>query len=502
MMQETALPKNALIAMPVPGLSKARTTGMHAMNLGVLCMTALIEGADIQLLPASFRALEAELGFAPSSLALLTLLQGCMGACCGPFWGSLADNGFSRRILLATGAAGWGILTIALACATSFATIAVLRMLNGIMLGMILPVMQSFVADMASGSDLGFMFGCLQFYTNFGQVFGAVTVTTMSNRVFYGVQGWRWAFTGVGISSFAISGFVLMALKEEPRQWTPEHVGVRTELVKFLGFLKVRSFLVIVIQGMFGMIPWAGMAFATMYFQYLGLSDTAASTVYGMSIIGTALGGIVGGIAGDRLAAWSPSHGRVFTAQITAGLGIPFVLAIFLSSPDKTTPVVYALLCFGLGLCSSWASSGCNRPIFTEIVPPGSRASAMAWEVTLESTCGFLLGPAAVGMLAEHAFGYKMNRLQVSEMSPVARMANAKALGQGLVIITVVPWILCLLSYTFLHFTLAADRAGARKKATSQLEGNALQPPATEATPLASSVCRSQAEGVMQSGAA
>lgn len=500
MMQESVLPKNALIAMPVPGWPKARTAGVHAINLGVLCMTALIEGADIQLLPASFRALEAELGFAPSSLALLTLLQGCMGACCGPFWGSLADNGFSRRLLLAGGTAGWGILTIALACATSFTTIAVLRMLNGVMLGMILPVMQSFVADMANGSDLGFTFGCLQFYTNFGQVFGAVTVTSMSNRVFYGVQGWRWAFTGVGISSFAISGIILMALKEEPRTFKPDRVGFRTEFMKIWEFLKVRSFLVIVIQGMFGMIPWAGLSFATMYFQYLGLSDTAASTVYGMSIIGTALGGILGGVAGDKLAAWSPNHGRIFTAQITAALGIPFVLALFLADPHKTAPVAYAMLCFGLGLFSSWASSGCNRPIFTEIVTPGSRASAMAWEVTLESTCGFLLGPAAVGMLAERAFGYKMSRMQVSEMSPVARMANAKALGQGLVIMCVVPWILCLLSYTFLHFTLAADVAGARKKATAQFHADDSQPQATEATPLA--LGRSQAAGVMQSGVA
>lgn len=427
------------------------------LNLAVLCLVAMIEGADIQLLPASFRAMEVDLQLSPSDLALLTLFQGCTGAISGPVWACLADNGVSRRKMLSAGAAGWGVLTLALACVQSFYRMAALRMLNGVALGMMLPVLQSLVADSSDKSDVGFKFGCLQFYTNFGQVFGAVAVTSVSNQVIFGIQGWRLAFAVVAVASIFVSVGVSISLVEEPRPWRPERISIYEEFRKFWGYLKIRSFLVVVIQGMFGMIPWAAMSFLTMFFQYLGFSDSAASTVYGMSIVGTALGGLVGGVLGDRLAAWSPHHGRVFTAQLTILLGIPLVLLIFLWVPYNTPPAIYAILCFTLGIVSSWACAGCNRPIFTEIVPPCSRASAMAWEITFESTCGFLLGPAAVGLLAQHYFGYRTNNLQVSEMSTEARLANARALGHGLAVITVVPWVLCALCYTFLHKTLPED---------------------------------------------
>merc|ERR1719491_1114543 len=95
-----------------------------------------------------------------------------------------------------------------------------------------------------------------------------------------------------------------------------------------------------------------------MYCQFLGLSDMAAALGYGMAIAGTALGGVVGGVTGDHLAAWSPNHGRALTAQITVSLGIPFVICIFLVVPYNAPPVLYALLCLGLGIFSSLASSG------------------------------------------------------------------------------------------------------------------------------------------------
>jgi len=322
---------------------------------------------------------------------------------------------------------------------------------------MMVPVMQSLVADVSDKSEIGFMFGCLQFYTNFGQVFGAIVVTTMANHTFWGVQGWRLAYGVIALASFSAAFGVHVFLVEEPRPWTPERAGFRQELRKFLSYLRIRSFVIVAIQGMFGVVPWAAMAFATMFFQYIGFSDAGASMIYGTIMLGSALGGVLGGIVGDRLASLSPLHGRVATAQISIMMGIPFVLSIFVWLPTNSSPLIYALLCFGLGLFGSWATAGCNRPIFAEMVPVGSRASAVAWEVTLESTCGFFVGPAAVGLLAENIFGLKINTLQVSQMSPDARLANARALGHGMVLLTVVPWVLCVLCYGILHKTLPED---------------------------------------------
>ena len=51
---------------------------------------SFFEGADFQLLPASFRALEADLGLSPSTLAASTLLQTLTCATFSVFWGVLA----------------------------------------------------------------------------------------------------------------------------------------------------------------------------------------------------------------------------------------------------------------------------------------------------------------------------------------------------------------------------------------------------------------------------
>merc|ERR1719335_901593 len=119
------------------------------------------------------------------------------------------------------------------------------------------------------------------------------------------------------------------------------------------------------------MIPWAALSFATMFFQYLDFSDAASSTIAGLSMVGSAFGGIFGGVVGDALAKWSHAHGRGLAAQVSVCLGIPLVSLLFVGIPYDAPAFVFALMCFTLGLCASWAPAACNRPVFTDIVPVG-----------------------------------------------------------------------------------------------------------------------------------
>jgi MFS family permease len=425
----------------------------------ILCAVCFVDGADKALLPASFRAMEVSMLTSPKDLAVLSLVQGVALAVSGPIWGNLADSGFSRKSLLVAGVMGWSAVTVLLAFSDNFGIFIALRILNGCALGMLLPVVQSLIADCSSiaQNDLGFRFGFVEMCSLFGQVVAIIAVTSVAEKQIMGHEGWRVAYLSVAFLSFAIAAFVHVGFVEAPRTFEPENFGLQREFSKFVKYFKIPSFRVIVLQGMFGTIPGQALTFMVMYFQYVGLSDFTASALVGVGLTGAGVGSLLGGTVGDKLASFSETHGRPLTAQISVTLGIPVVLAIFMLPIQARYAHLYAALSFCLGLGSSWAGPGCNKPVFARIVPSHSRGSAFAWSIALEASSGSIIGPLLVGQLAQRWFGYETNQKPVGEMSTAERLENASALGNALILATVIPWSICLLLYTRLHFTYARD---------------------------------------------
>lgn len=448
-------------------------------NLWLLCALSVIDGMDLQLLPASFRALEASLGMSPSKLAVLVICQDVALAVAGPFWGSLADNGCSRKKLLTTGAAVWGLLTMALAFVSNFYTMAVLRLLNGVCLGLLTPITQSIVAEESPFGTRGYSFGLIEFSNRaIGQVLATMAVTSFSNQPILGFEGWRMVFFSVALLSLGLSAVVYLCMEEKPRPWTPENVSLAKEFKKFISYFGISTFVVVVAQGMVGTIPGAALQFSTMYFQYMGMLDWQAAFAFSMMVLGGGFGSLLGGAIGDRLAAYSENHGRPLTAQLSVILGIPFTAALFTMHPSRDSMVAsISAMTFMFGLVSSWSSTGCNRPILLQIVPAGCTASAMAWEFCLEHTSGHLIGPVAVGFISEHIYGYKALSEQVDQMPPEVRAGNAEALGRSLALSTVLPWIVCFALYSLLHCTYKNDiRPEGLLCKSSHDEGNAYMP--------------------------
>lgn len=421
-----------------------------------------IEGADLQLLPASFRALEVHLGLTPSSLAFLALCQALAQWTCTPIWGSLADRGFSRKRLLGCGALAWGTVTLLSAFATDYHLMVALRILNGMALGSLSPISQSLLVDATSSSDRGQYFGWVQFSSNVGNVLCALGTSTISQRIFLGyIEGWRVAFAAVAALSVILALAVFIFMPEPPQRPVDEAMPtIAGEMSRVWRYLRIPTFRVIVLQGMFGCIPWSAMSFALFYFQYVGVSDFGASALFSTSMIGSAIGGVLGGIVGDRMAVWSRRHGRPLTAQISVASGIPLIAMILARVPrDPSYFNTYAVLVFIFGLVSSWCAPGVNRPILSEIVDEPDRASVFAWLVTIDGSFAALFGAPMVGLLAEHAFGYQPSQLLISHMPYAQRQSNAAALAAAILWCTIGPWILCLLCFSFLHITYGQDVA-------------------------------------------
>jgi MFS family permease len=429
--------------------------GATLMFLYAICM---IEGADMQLLPASFRALEVSLGLTPSSLAFLALVQALAQWTCTPVWGALADHGWSRKQLLLCGVFAWGVLTMLLAFCSNFYSMIFLRTLNGMALGCLSPISQSLIVDMVNPSERGRYFGFVQFASNVGCVMCAVGTSTISNQLILNFRGWRIAFAIVAAASLVLGSVMFLAMSEPARRESGEIPSVYSELLKLRRYLQIPTFRVIVLQGLFGCIPWSALSFMIFYFQYIGISDFGASILFGTSMVGGALGGILGGVVGDRLAKWNWKHGRPLTAQISVFCGIPLIVAILHYMPrDPSYYRVYQVLILAFGTLASWCATGVNRPILSEIVEDRDRASVFAWVITIDGSFAALLGAPMVGLLAENVFGYQPTTDHISEMPHAQREINADALSRAMLWCCIGPWVLCFICFSFLHFTYAQD---------------------------------------------
>lgn len=437
---------------------KAVAPAVFTGSFVFLMFGGMIEGMDVQLLPGSFHALEKDLSLTPTMLATLSVCQGLTQAFSGPLWGALADGGVERRRLLATGTLCWGVLTMGLAMVNNFHQMVVLRVLNGVALGMLSPVSQSLIADMAPADGAGRLFGMAEFSKDFGMSMSALCTTSFASRTYYGVHGWRLAFAFVALLSLVNAYLTATFMKEyrRPRsQAAPAltTVSVFAGLRNIVGFWKIQSFKLLVAQGIFGCIPWAALSFSTLYFQSAGITDVGAATLSTAFMVSAAFGHLLGGFVGDRFAALSPLHGRPLTAQISVFAGIPVVYYAF--SGNLTYEGIFILL-VTLGLTAKWVAAGVTCPILAEIVGEQHRGSIMAWMLAITNSSAVAIGGPLVGYLAEHVFGY------IVATDGAVAIGNSQALARAIMWCSVVPWGLCLCCFSLLHLTYPKDVTKAR----------------------------------------
>ncbi|WIA28672.1 hypothetical protein OEZ86_011208 [Tetradesmus obliquus] len=228
--------------------------------------------------------------------------------------------------------------------------------------------------------------------------------------------------------------------------------------------LQIRTFQAIVLQGIVGCFPWQAMVFFTLWLQLTGFNDTTASLLVATFGAGVAGGALLGGAVGDRMAKRLPNNGRILTAQISVFCGIPLTWLLLKGLPSSSlaaTPVAYGVVMFVMGLTCTWAGAGCNSPIFAEIVPDELRSTIYAFDRSFENSIAACAAPV-VGLLAERAFGFSGSLSDEALQDQQLRAHNASALGSSLLACMALPWSLCLVFYTVLHFFYAKDKAMAK----------------------------------------
>lgn len=100
-------------------------------------------------------------------------------------------------------------MTAAVGMSTSLHQAMIACALNGVGLALVIPSVQSVVADSCPPEKRGRAFGAMSLTSSVGALLGAFFATNAGARTFYGVEGWRASFFAVAAVSLLAALLVL-----------------------------------------------------------------------------------------------------------------------------------------------------------------------------------------------------------------------------------------------------------------------------------------------------
>ncbi|PON31850.1 Major facilitator [Parasponia andersonii] len=444
-----------------------------------------MERADENLLPSVYKEVSEAFNAGPSDLGYLTFIRNFIQGLASPLAGVLVIK-YDRPTVLAMGTFCWALSTAAVGVSQRFMQVAFWRAVNGIGLAIVIPALQSFIADSYNDGVRGTGFGLVNLVGTFGGIGGGVVATIMAGQQYWGLPGWRCAFIMMATLSSVI-GLLVFLFVVDPRKtmnvnpYTAE-ASERDELVDkgnasitsvwleswiaMKAVVKIPTFQIIVLQGVFGCLPWTAMVFFTMWFELIGFDHNSTAALLSLFAIGCATGALLGGLIADRLSQLFPRSGRIMCAQFSAIMGIPFSWFLLKVIPQSVSS--YYAFCITLilmGLTISWNGSAVNGPIFAEVVPAKHRTMIYAFDRAFEVSVSSFAAPL-VGILSEKMFGYDSKGVDPL----LGSKQEALALSQGLLSMMIVPFGVCCLFYTPLYKVFWKDRENARLSSVKEEE--------------------------------
>jgi MFS family permease len=340
-----------------------------------------------------FRINEAQMG-AVSSFAIV------VASLLYPVWGYLYDR-YARAKLLALASFIWGSTTWLNALAPTYPAFLATRSSTGID-DSSYPGLYSLLADYFGPRMRGKVYGAMQMSGPLGFMVGTVLATTLG-----GTLGWRRVFFITGSSGIAVAALILFTVREQPRgSAEPEMEGLgeigayRIDWETMRGLLRIRTLLLLMAQGFFGVFAWNVLIF--WFFRYLekerGYASGQAMTAMLVAIAALSVGYLLGGNLGDALFRLT-RRGRA----IVGGLGTlaaAVMLLLTMSVPVENTLLFTILLGF-TGVTMSITAPNAMATV-PDITLPEARSTAQAVRKLVEDG-GAALAPWLAGVIAMHA---------------------------------------------------------------------------------------------------
>lgn len=347
-----------------------------------------------------------------------------VGAFFYPIWGYLNDR-YARAKLLALASFIWGSTTWLSAIAPTYRTFIATRASTGID-DSSYPGLYSLISDYFDPKMRGRVYGLLQLSQPLGYMAGLLIATLLS-----GVIGWRGVFYITGSLGLVLAAVIFFGVKEAPRGRSEpelanlEQIGIyRFDKQYALGLFKKKSLLMLFAQGFVGVFPWNVITY--WFFRYLETERNYTQDEIFMTmapaILVLAAGYFVGGAAGDYLFKRTP-RGRVLVSMAAVLIGA--ILLFFTLRVPVENQSLFLMMLMATALFIPFASPNVISTVY-DITLPEVRSTALAIQYFIENA-GAALAPLMAGFIARDT-----------------------SLGQAILVICIVAWIL---GSVFLAFT-------------------------------------------------
>jgi MFS family permease len=410
--------------------------------VGVLMLLNISSFIDRQVMALLSDPIKADLGLSDTQVGLLLgpAFAGTF-ALSGLLIGRLVDKG-NRTAIIAWGVAAWSVMCMACGVANTFGQLFAARFGVGVGEATLSPSANSLIADyfppekLATAMSLftsGVFIGAGLAYLIGGLVLEAVGNAAPWQLPFFGeVRPWQRVFIVVGLPGLLLS-LVALTIREPRRRrsaLSPTHAATIPEVIEWFG-RHARAYWTFGI----GVAVFATVNFGTAYWfpaffiRSHGWSYAKIGVIMGGA---TLVFGVVGVIAGGRLADWLKQRGRrdgnlivlIISAIVSIAAGLPLYLT-------RSEPVLIAALI--VTNIAAAAPFGAAAAAMQEMSPSTMRGQAAALLGILLNFVGGSLGPIAVGLLNDRVFQDPAKvALSLLVMTLVGRTIAALSIATGL----------------------------------------------------------------------
>jgi len=463
--REGASKSDAVVIDPDDGYTDSRSVRQQWLECVLFCLCNVAWTVDTAILPLFFKEFQVLFGVSQTHLSTLMTAKGWAAALfafpCG-FLGEILPRPRLVGLGMVFWAAGLGIC----ACAQSFETLFAGRVLNGVGLGIVQPLLLSLVADKSPPTKRGSAFGSMFFVGAVVNTLFGLVATTFADKTVLGVAGWRIS-VGVVAGFSAVVGLAIAGLVIEPHAAalaTRTGQGClqvfTTNMPKVIQLFKYPTFVLILCQGAPGTAPWTVFPFFTQWLELACFTHAETGWIVSMFGWGIAFSNLVTGLLLNFVSTRFPNHGPPTMANFSVAVGLPFLVLFYfvfpkpphLNAATASDMWVYSIgfLLFGLGcgMCGT-----INKKVFSDVVPPAIFTYVFAIDQLIENGLGNLAG-VAVGYVTDRVFHYNKDAIQADSCEPT----EAHKLGLGMFWVCNVAWLICFCVYSGMHITYPKDR--------------------------------------------
>ena len=372
-------------------------TLMSPLVLALATAFAALEGYDLSsygvtvpslLKDATMEATKASAGRVGSLVAVGMLVGAALSAV-------LIRRIGSRRLLFA-GATIFSLAMVACASATAFSAFGVARLFVGVGLGVVLPTLTAYVADLSApdrrSRNIGMMMA--------GYASGAL-LAPLAGAAFLPDSSWRWLYLGGAIPAVILLPVAARLLPESPV--TPTRTGTPTASAGDMGLRSLFAPGVRLATVLFWSVSFCGLLLVFGISTWLPTIMQAAGYTLGSALLQTAamwVGAGIGMVAGGRIADAVGVKPVVVVAFLAGSVGL------FVMSARPTLAVLFfAMAVSGLGFIGSQVLT--NAFIVTRY-PDQLRGVAIGWALSV-GRLGAIAGPVMGAAILSSSLGVGWN---------------------------------------------------------------------------------------------